>query len=114
MVAVASGVAENVVAEGLSKSKLPCIEQPAFRVFDHDGDGVLSLSELRAAAPSNARVQEIATALEANGLPGLRYTDCGEIADSGAESASGGDAISGEDIARIIARAAVSQLEEQG
>lgn len=84
---------------------LPCVEQPGFQVFDTDGDGVLSIAELKAAAPDNAQLQQVAGALEDAGVPGLRYTGCG--------NASGADDATGEALAQMIAKAAVGRLEGQ-
>ncbi len=93
---------------------LPCIERPEFRVFDRDGDGVLSVSELRAAASHSARLEELAGVFETNGIAGIRYTGCGDTSGSGPNTTTGRRAISDEDIALIIARAAVSRLDGQG
>lgn len=86
-----------------SVTNLPCVEQPAFGAFDTDGDGVLSISELKAADPNNAQLQEVSSALEAAGIAGLRYQGCEDGANEGTTS--------GEDLAQIIARAAVARLE---
>jgi len=85
---------------------LPCVEQPGFKVFDTDGDGVLSIAELRAADPDNAQLQQVAGALEDAGVPGLRYTGCGG-------GASEGDDATGEALAQMIARAAVARMDGQ-
>lgn len=88
------------MTDGSAEKTLPCVEKPEFRAFDTDGDGVLSISELRSAAPDNAQLQQIVEALESAGVAGIRYTGCRD------ESGSG--AVADEDIALIIARAAVS------
>lgn len=93
---------------------LPCVEEPALRTLDADGDGVLSIHELRSSVPDNEQVQELVDALEAHGIAGIRYTGCGDTVDSAAEVASEGNTTSHEDIALIIARAAVSGLDGQG
>lgn len=94
------------MAEGSSRQNVPCVERPELQAFDRDGDGVLSVAEIRAADPDNAQLQELAIQLEATGIPGLRYTGC---ADAGPE----GEMASDEDITLIIARAAVNRQGER-
>lgn len=94
------------MTDGSPEKKMPCVEKPEFKAFDTDGDGVLSIGELRSAAANNEQLQSIVEAVEANGIAGLRYTGCGDESESDAGDPSG-DAIFDENIARIIARAAV-------
>lgn len=89
------------------KGNIPCVEQPALEAYDKDGDGMLSIDELRLALPNDIQVQGIITALEETGVMGIRYGGCGEPEPDGAKVASNG---AGEDLARAIAQLAVAGL----
>lgn len=86
------------------------MEQPALKAFDKDGDGVLSLEDLRATLANHAQVQEIVDALEVQGIAGIRYTGCDDVAASDPEPGSNGKSMSDEDIVSLIARAAIEQI----
>ena len=81
--------------------KIPCVEQPELEAFDKDGDGIVSFDELRAVLPDHERLQSVIQALEKTGVTGIRYTGCGDT--SGSNGAT-------EDLATLIARAAVSKI----
>lgn len=54
-----------------------CFEEPMLAVVDGDGDGIASTNEIRSFALDNADLQASADQLEAEGVIGIRYADCG-------------------------------------
>ena len=86
-----------------SAGKIPCVDQPALKEFDKDGDGVVSFDELRPLLPMHDQLAEVIAGLEAQGIVGIRYTGC-------SDNSSGGTNGDSENLANLIARAAIAQL----
>ncbi len=55
---------------------IKCSVAPALGLFDGNGDGILTVGEIRAAAPDNAELQGVASQLEAKGISGVQYVGC--------------------------------------
>lgn len=89
------------------ENKIPCVDQPALREFDKDGDGVVSFDELRSLLPSNEQLAQVIEALEDHGVVGIRYTGCDDSANNG----SSGE-MTNQQLAQLIANAAVAQIYE--
>ncbi len=71
-------------------AEVVCRESALLGGFDGDGNGVVSIGEIRTADPSNARLQEIAGELEAEGIEGIRYAGCTGTGDGGSGTGDGG------------------------
>ena len=112
------------MTDNAAGQSLPCVEQPLLAVFDSDQDGVLSVEEIRAAAPDNEQLQTIANQLQEQGVIGIRYSNCEETAaatpGAGAHAGNGenGQGLSaaqatGMSVAEMIARAAVKAANQR-
>jgi hypothetical protein len=102
-----------VLTSGVSAQATPCVEQPAFEFFDADEDGLLSVSELRAADPDNAELQQVADDLEAEGVPAIQYSGCDESvagSDDGTQSGETGGSVQDGDSATPGVGAASTEL----
>jgi len=87
-VTLATIILLSPLAVDAAAQSVQCVDQPALGVFDSNGDRVLTVGEIRAAAPDNAKLQGIASQLEARGLTGIQYAGCG--ASGGGTTVSGG------------------------
>jgi len=70
-----------------------CVNQPALQLFDPNGDGLLTLAELKRVAglfPSNKDLQDAVQAIENDGLTGVRYDgECGDTEEGGPAAVQG-------------------------
>jgi len=80
------------LAGGAAAQSVACAEQPALGVFDGNGDGVLTVGEIRAAAPDNAQLQGIASQLEAKGISGIQYAGCNGSGNGATTAGNGSNA----------------------
>lgn len=87
------------------EKRIPCVDQPALSAFDKDGDGVVSFDELRSLLPSHEELAGVIESLEDQGIVGIRYTGCPDVASNG----SSGE-MSSQQLANLIAKAAIAQI----
>lgn len=64
----------SALASNASAQSVKCVDAPALSLFDGNGDGVLTIGEIQAAAPDNAELQGLAGQLSAKGISGIQYT----------------------------------------
>ncbi len=53
-----------------------CLDEPLLEFLDANEDGVLSIAEIRDAAPDDVELQELADRTESEGISGLQYSGC--------------------------------------
>lgn len=74
--ATASLILIGSLASDASAQSVKCAPSPALGVLDSNGDGTLSIGEIRSADPNNAELQGLASQLEAKGISGIQYVGC--------------------------------------
>ena len=74
--ATATLILVGSLTSGASAQAIRCAPAPALAAIDSNGDGILTVDEIRSADPNNADLQAQASRLEAAGISGIQYTGC--------------------------------------